>query len=275
MRPTLPKEWENDPLLKHFLRHVVPIYFDLRRGSDKPIHLVYTAFMFSIYDQWMLMTAGHGITEIAQLRKAGYTLANCTLLDSLGTDAKYFHPVPFDYDHADPQVPANAVGWDYGIMFPTNNHRALLEANGVVPLTEQWSEENPEPEAREYKLLGIPAQMTLETAPNRSTLVPIFVRLERIAERPEGFCETTAPMFYGRLPQTLPLTEIAGMSGGPIFAIGNIDGRTPYWLHAMQVSWLRGTLLVSAMLMGPFCQFLREVMEGQHAPSSRGAQPEG
>jgi hypothetical protein len=268
MRPTLPKEWENDPLLKHFLRHVVPIYFDLRRKDAKPVHLIYTAFLFSVYDHWMLMTAGHGITKIAELRKAGYELANCALLDSLGTEAKYFHPVPFDYDHADPQVPASAVGWDYGVLFPTANHRELLEANGVRPLTEQWGNGEHPPEAEEYKLLGIPEQMTVETAPHRATLVPMFVRLDRVSQRPEGFCDTTAPMFYGRLPSALPLTEIAGMSGGPIFAIARVNGDARYWLHAMQVSWLRGTPFVSAMLMQPFCQFLKEVIEGKHGPST-------
>jgi hypothetical protein len=270
MRPALPKEWKNDPLLRHLLRHVVAIYFDFRRKDAEPIQVVYTTFLFSIHDCWMLMTAGHGITKIANYRNAGYELHGCSLLDSLGTDAKHFEPIEFNYESMDPQVPSREISWDYGILFPTANHRQLLEKNGVVPLTLQWKDGEKPLQIQEYKLLGLPKQMIVKTAPNRATLVPMLVRLDSLNERPDGFCDTDAPMFYGQLPSSWPLTEMAGMSGGPIFAFAPVNDRVRYWLHAMQVSWVRGTPYVSGMLMEPFCQFLKDAIEGKYAPPEPG-----
>jgi hypothetical protein len=259
--PTLPKEWENNDLVKYFMRHVVPIYFDLRKGSERH-QLIYTAFVFSVCDCWLLMTAGHGITKMKDYRAHGYELVNCSLLDSLGAGATHRHPLPFDYDGAEPLMLGLDPSWDYGVLSPADNTRRLLEANGVVALTEKsWDAGLHEIET--YRVLGIPEELTEPTSPNNMTVTMTFPRLERVNERPEGFVETSAQMFYGRLPSD-PRFKLKGMSGGPIFAFAHVDGNVRYWLHAMQVSWLKGTRYISGMLMRPLGEYLREVAEGKH-----------
>jgi len=258
----LPKEWQNDRLLAFFMRHVVPIYFDLRKDDERR-HIIFTAFLFSVYDRWLLMTAGHCITNMQKWRAYGYEVVACRLLDGLGSNAKFKdHPVPFDYDEAQPIMLGIHETWDYGVLFPSDNTRALLEANGVVPFTEQSWEPLVE-HFETFRLVGIPAELTVETTPQELSITMLFPRLIEEAQRPEGFEDTDAPMFYASLPPSNPLSGLEGLSGSPIIGLAFVEGQLRYWLHAMQVSALRGKY-ISGMLMRPLGKFLKEVCEGKH-----------
>jgi len=256
----LPNEWRNDELLQFLLRHVVPIYFRLQKDGERH-DVVFTAFLFSVYDRWLLMTAGHCITNMMVWRAYGYRIAACRLLDSFGTDARFKdHPVPFDYDESEPTPLGIHPTWDYGVLFISDNTRAQLEANSVVPFTEAfWQPLTDKIET--YRLIGIPEVLIEAKTSDRFTFNPLSARVEKIDERPEGFEETNAPMFYGRLP-TNPLPSLKGLSGGPILAFAHVDGELRYWLHAMQVSALGD--YISGMLMQPLGRFLQEICEGKH-----------
>jgi hypothetical protein len=254
-------EWRNDKLLRFFMRHVVPIYVQLRQGRERK-SVLFTAFLFSVYDHWLLMTAGHCITRMRQWRAAGWQLVVCRLVDSLGTNARFIgHAVPFDYDGSDPQMLGRHHTYDFGILILADNTRAQLAANDCVPFDESFWAPATEP-IEDYQLVGLPEELTFETAPNRITMSPMAMRVAKVDERPEGFEPTTAEMFYGRLP-TRPLASLRGMSGGPILALGREEGgERRYWLHAMQVStWEE---YVSGMVMSPLGQLLREICEGRH-----------
>jgi hypothetical protein len=231
----LPKELRNPTLVGFFHRHVVPIYFDLRNGAEGK-QFILTAFVLSIEDQWLLLTAGHVITDVKKIRAAGWEIEQCKLIDCMGTGAKDKNLVPFDYDGSSPTALCEDPCYDYGVMFIRDNTRALLEANGVVALTERSWEEVPDPsEIEEYKVLGIPEQLA-EPTTERAFFHSTLHRVEPLSERPEGFAATDAPMFYGRIKLGEVMTEVGGMSGGPIFAFATVDNRVRYWLHAMQVS---------------------------------------
>ena len=91
-RPTYPP---NDKLVEFFHRHVVPVYFDMKRGADHRRFII-TTFVMSIYEQWFLVTAGHCIENIEKLTEAGYKITRCWLIDSMGTGAAHRHPIPFE-----------------------------------------------------------------------------------------------------------------------------------------------------------------------------------
>jgi hypothetical protein len=214
----LPPEWRNDPFLRFFMQHVVPIYFQLRKGKEQR-GVLFTGFLFSVHDNWLLMTAGHCITRMEEWRAAGWDLAYARLVDSLGTNARFQdHAVPFDYDASEPQNLGRHYTFDYGVLFIDDLTRAQLAANQCVPFTEQFWAASTEP-VEDYQLFGLPEELTFETAPNRIKLSPVAMRVQRLEERPEGFPPTEAQMFYGRLP-TNPLRSLRGMSGGPILAFG-------------------------------------------------------
>jgi hypothetical protein len=261
--PQLREDWRNDALLRHFVQHVVPIYFDLRKG-DARHHVIFTAFLFSVEGNRLLMTAGHCITKMKEWREHGYQIVACSLIDSLGVNARFRHPVPFDYDGAEPTMLGIHHTWDYGVLFPAYNTCQLLEANGITAFTERSWEPLVE-QIEIYRLLGIPSELTVATANDWLNVTMLFPRVERLDERPEGFEETNAPMFYGRLP-TNPLTSLLGMSGGPILALAHVDGQARYWLHAMQVSSLGD--YISGMLMRPIGKYMQAICAGEHGDAA-------
>jgi hypothetical protein len=68
-------------------------------------------------------------------------------------------------------------------------------------------------------------------------------------------------MFYGEVIMPQGLTDIDGMSGGPIFSFKRNDlGELKYWLYAVQSSWIKNKSLIAACLMTPFAQMVRDVI---------------
>lgn len=242
------------------MRHVVAIFFDLQRGKERR-QVVYSAFAFSVRGRWLLMTAGHCVSEMQKLREYGYKLLQCQLLDGLSPRAVHKQAVPFPYDSASPMNIGCTEAHDYGVLILPHNTCALLEANGVVPFDERWWEEEPADVAA-FFLLGIPNALT-KASTTQVELAATKARLEKLSERPEGFVETDAPMFYGRLLDN-PFPSLRGFSGSPIISVSppHRSEQARYWLHAMQVSALGDQ--VSGMLMPPLGRLLAEMADGKH-----------
>jgi hypothetical protein len=245
-------EWENPTRVKQFLRHFVPIHLRFEKDS-REVHQFYSAMLFSVDSRWMMFTAAHCIRRVAEARAHGYKLTHGRLLDSLGTNALSPEPVPFDWDAAEPHTLSKDETWDYGVLFPPFNTCQLLEANGVVPFSEPfWAAPPPPNEIVEYQLVGLPEQGTVQTGFENFRFNLMMMRVLPELQRPEGFAETNAPMFYGRVAKN-PFTTLHGFSGSPILAFTRPDetGLTRYYLHAMQVSQWKGTDYISGMLITP------------------------
>lgn len=260
--PVSDKQAESREVAKHFLRQVVPIWFDLRKGRERH-QLVYTAFILSVRGKWLLLTAGHCLAEMERYRtELGYTLERSSLFDSLGPRPRFSLPVPFDYDAAKPRPLCRDPMWDYGALILPNNTLRQLLANDVAAFDEEWWETEPE-KVTAYYLLGVPDELTAVRGRDIH-IGATMVRIEALDERPDGFEETDAPMFYGRLVEN-PISSLKGFSGGPIISVApvaGVPGGEQYRLHAMQVSALKGTSYVSAVLMRPFAQFLQGLIDG-------------
>jgi hypothetical protein len=71
-------------------------------------------------------------------------------------------------------------------------------------------------------------------------------------------------MFYGKVKRLPPMTNMRGMSGGPIFSMQRVDGTVRYWLHSMQVS--ANPDHISACLVRPFADRIRSIMEQDDLP---------
>jgi len=257
MPETLPEHWKNDAVVGYFNRHVVPIYLDFRNDRDERKEWILTAFPFSVRGRWLLVTAGHCITDVRDLRATGFKLIDASLLDNIGSQANYKGPVPFRYDDSYPTKPGKDKNCDYGVLFPSTNECQLLAANGVRAFTEASWDQDLDGIAF-YKLLGIPSERVVTAGERSKTVTTLFATVERLPERPpdEGFVETDAPMFYGRLKEH-PRTNLRGMSGSPILAF---DGKGRYWLAAMQVSAVRNRL-ISGMLMRPLGNLIQDIAD--------------
>jgi len=111
--------------MRQLMRHVVPIYFAIRKGEDLR-QFLHSAFVFSVSGNWCLLTAGHCIREMEAIRTAGYEIVHCRLADGSNMDAKYQDMVPFGHFEAALPVLYEDPNWDYGVDLKRRNYRWLL-----------------------------------------------------------------------------------------------------------------------------------------------------
>ncbi|MEN6622710.1 MAG: hypothetical protein ABFD50_14310, partial [Smithella sp.] len=201
-------------LVAYFQKHLVPIFISCKKGQEVQKFIV-TSFVLSVKNQWFLITAGHCISAVNQLiNEHGFEISNCYLIDSLGLDAKYYEPIPFDFVSSEPACLSESVEFDYGIILLSAHFRSLLEANNIQPLNEEVWKKQPA-KIDFYALLGVPNQLTnLEI--DKIEFTTTLHRIDALDNKPEGFPVTDLPLFYGNIVLGDSMTDIAGMSGGPI-----------------------------------------------------------
>lgn len=225
----------NDRLTGYFSKHLVPILLTLEKDG-KSCEYVITAFVLSVHEQWFLVTAGHWLKKIKRLIDSGYQIASCHFLDALGLDARYPEPIPCDWERLSWEEVFDGIV-DYGVAVLSLYYRGLFEKNGVQALNEDvWRAPPSDPKSCSYWLLGVPAELVDRNAKGIKIVVT-FHLVEPIAERPQTFTETDAPLLYGRVAVGAGVNSIKGMSGGPIFALKETDAGLWYWLVALQSRW--------------------------------------
>ena len=253
---------KNDKMVEFFHRHVVPIYFNFKKDTEHKCFIV-TSFVISVYGQWFLVTAGHCIEDIENLIASGYDLIKCRLIDTMGTGATHRMPIPFDYATSSATKMCYDPKYDYGLIFLEDNYLDLLRSNGVVPMTEQvWEKQPEDPEF--FALIGVPDELS-DSNEDIAYVTSTFHIVKELQERPTNFEPTDAPTFFGKISLAEPMTTIIGMSGGPILSFKTAKtGELKYWLHAVQSRWIKSEKIVAACLMKPLGNFLKEFMDGKH-----------
>jgi hypothetical protein len=245
-----------------FFQHVVPIQLRFRRDKETK-HRIITSFVMSVQEQWLLVTAGHCIRDVRQNEASGWALDRTLLIDSIGMQAKHDHPVPFDWRSALPSVPFEDEANDFGLLLVDDFTRRQLEVNGVRAITEQAWDFEPG-DAFAYLMVGAPSTLAQPAEPiSRLTAVVAVVRAAD--QRPADLEETEAERWYGFVGHPEGLSDIDGMSGGPILGLRkNEAGELKYWLHAIQSAWHRPSRAIAACPMRPLGRFLSEVIDGVH-----------
>jgi hypothetical protein len=244
----------NDKLVSFFHRHVVPVFFTLQKGEDIQ-NFVVSTFVLSVADQWFLITAGHCIRDIETLMDHdGYKITRCHLIDSLGLGATHSEPIPFVYEDAYPTCLSDDYAFDYGVIMVSPYYKQLLQANNIKAITEEAWKKQPT-KIDFYWLLGIPAELVKVNSEDIE-IAPSFHSVKPVDQKPEGFTEVDAPLFYGRIVLGEGISSIKGMSGGPLFAFSeNERGELRYWLIALQSRWLPESHYIAACptkLLGHF-----------------------
>jgi hypothetical protein len=243
-----------------FQKHLVPIFFSCQK--DKEIqNFVVTSFVLSIKSQWFLITAGHCISKIEKLtNKHGYKIENCYLIDSLGLNSRYRNPIPFDYITSKPLCLSENGDFDYGVILLSSYYQELLEANHIQPLNEEVWKKQPA-KIDFYTLMGVPHQLT-KVALNNIEITTTLHKIELLDKKPDEFPDTDAPLFYGRITLDDSVTNIEGMSGGPIFGFFKNDkNELRYWLIALQSTWLKQSGFIKACPTHLLGRFLEETLK--------------
>lgn len=250
----------HEEIVGFFHRHLVPIYFSCQKGRGTQSFVV-TAFVLSVGSNWFLITAGHWIHDIKRLTyESGYQITQCCLLDSMGLGARHRDPIPFDYESASPVCLSEEREFDYGIIALSSYYKRLLETNNVLALNEEVWKKQPT-KVDFYMLLGVPAELTKFDL-NASKVITTLHTVEALEERPDNFPETDVPLFYGRVGLGEAVSNIKGMSGGPIFGFYQNDkGELRYWLVALQSRWLPDSHKIMACPTKLLGLFLEEMVQ--------------
>jgi hypothetical protein len=284
---------ENGPsrLLKALARHVVHLScldakiqpdgivtdvrnFDLRAFSV-------TTFVISVRDVWFLVTAGHILRDVENRLKAGRQIVKARLTDGFGTNDA-LPPIVFPFGDT-PEWHVFSSGVDYALFPLRPLYARQLVAGGVEPLDEQaWTDTPDHPDA--YYLLGFPDEATDVSVNSRadggvvnvSTGTPLLPVLP-ITDPPDTM-KLTGERFYAKVPVTkgtgegreIKLTDISGMSGGPVFAVAHDGQKTlRYWVVAVQSGWLKESRILAACPIIPLVDGIVRCMD-QHKDELEG-----
>ncbi len=229
-----------------------------------------SGFVISVAGEWLWVTAGHIIDEVDKLLREGRKLTYCRFLD-WGASRKYHDTIPVEFD----ALRKGRVGGDDDCdcaAFPLSlSYRQMLESNGVVALDEAaWAAPPCQEKVDCCLLLGIPDELTVRHvngAPGRHsievspTCTLHFVRPELAT--PPDFSPKKAARIYGKVELRGPkcLESIAGMSGGPLFAVKReTDGTIRYWVVGVQSSWHKPTRMIAAWPIADFFNRVRQVL---------------
>ena len=278
-----------DGIMGFFGRHFVSIaWVDRTPGSRAVANngvgtvVNISAFVISVRGEWFLVTAGHIIEDLKAAKSRGQVLTGFQLRDFWASNTVNRMPIPIDSDYlvsrSQSLYDAN-LGIDCACIHLNAYYRKLMQANGIVALSEfAWQRELPEtPDF--HIMLGVPSQLSRvesqgDCPSQRLNFVLIPVRpVQELPEQQRGLPHR----FYGHLdehlhcPDGTPLDDIDGMSGGPIIAFKyNEQGKLRYWVVAIQSSWLPSKRIVIGFPVIELGNAIREVV----IPLIRGDRPD-
>jgi hypothetical protein len=205
----------------------------------------YSGFILSIQGVWCLATAGHALKELEQhINNETIKIIKCAILDYFGPNAKSHEPVPFDYVKAPKYfIDNDKAGLDDGLIYLSRYYQGLLEANGIVPVSEKDWKNLHKIEFGIYMMIGLPQKFIKTDVKKKHekleiqvSMHPTAIVVDKLDEIPSNATKTKYPHFIGKIPDECLLDDIDGMSGGPI--LGFTKEGNKYYIVAIQSSWL-------------------------------------
>ena len=263
----------DEEFVRFFSRHLVSLsgWYYATSATEvelrQPRFFSYSGFILSIHGLWCLATAGHILGDLEQhLKDGSIRVTRYELLDDFGPDVISHDPIPFNYGRA-PKYFINdkEAGLDFALIGLGQYYQGLLQANGIVPVSEEnWNKQH-EVEFGQHMMIGLP-QKSIEASTWRKQGVvhfeafvrPMTIDVEKLHEAPAGTRETRYPRFIGKIRGNLPLDDIGGMSGGPI--LGFSKEADKYWIVAIQSSWLPESKIVFGCPIPVITEFVEKMV---------------
>jgi len=252
------------------------------RPVDQVQFLACSGFVVVFHGSWFFVTAGHILKEdLDENVEAGrLRIINTAFADYFGPDARANMPTMFDYSETERfYVDDRAFGLDLGVMYLRPYLQRHLEANGVMPVSEEnWLRQH-QVAFDGFAVLGFPSQF-VTSVPQKgdfgqealALVQPTLVFLEKLAAMPEGVEESDLPWFIGKAKLRGGLTSMKGMSGAPILGWRVSPGQQlRYWIVALQSRWLPERRLVLGCPVPVFMGILEDSFQRflAHPPSGK------
>lgn len=216
---------------------------------------------FLVYTKGLLiwMTAGHVLQSLNVLLQSE---------EVRGIKARWIDDYPdkqANFIPCDPSglrpTPIDIEGYDFGIVILRPLYAAqILKNKGKVPLTEAYWMVDDGFEAEGYYLVGFPKEFTdlkqinenskkVEFNSSATCVSVPLMKEDQTIHKLEGDFWQHENNFYGQVfpirnDNGSPLTDISGMSGGPIFGVRRIDeNKFEYRIIAIQSSWFQSKFI--------------------------------
>jgi hypothetical protein len=270
--PASPQSDGDQYFLSLLCRHLVGICWVTRevgfdgeeRGEQRSVCA--TAVAVESNGRWYLVTSGHIVQLIERIAAdASQRITKATLFNAWARHGEATHdPLPIDlyrlksyarYDRGE--------GVDFGMILLGDAHVAALTATGTVPISKHHVGVPSGRDVLQYWLLGLPEELQSQVSPPEGgccleiepNVFRVFLR-----ENPGCFFETDQPRLFGDVPPTVPLVDMNGMSGGPLFAFTRGETGFDGWIAGLQSGWNPDARVVAA---SPAGVYLEELSRGK------------
>ncbi len=258
--------------LKSAGRHFVTLSCieTLEDASEKI--LVFSGFVVEVAGEWFYVTAGHILRDVRLATEAGAKFDVWRLDDQATGNSFRGAAVPLAFDIQRWLILCDdSIGLDYGVLHLDGLYRRQLEAGGVVAIAKgAWADYVDDHD--HWALLGIPSE---SMAYEKGTLIHariVVVPLEPCDE-PAAAGEKADNQFFSRFkddPKGI-VTNVDGMSGGPIFALKKIEGEWKYSVIGVQSAFYDRSRILGACPFPSLGRALEEIV-GPIVKQFRGAE---
>ncbi len=211
--------------------------------DGKEIAHIFSGYVVCILDTWFLVTAGHILRDIKMATDAGATFDVWRLDDQTAGKTEIAIPIPYEFNIEEWLVLEDeSIGLDYAVVPLSEYYTNLLEKGGAEPIYEDsWGDYIQDHDY--WALLGIPSESVEYDQTTQITARFAVLPLEQ-TDAPEGL--ESVNKFYAKISEMGNISDIDGMSGGPIFSLKKVDGDWRYHIIGVQSGWFRQIKVITA-----------------------------
>lgn len=251
----------------YFFRHLVGLRIKYVIDSQEHSKILST-FLFHHRGRAFLITAGHNFERSIKdaLNLSPSSNVQFSLVDYVLKNSKFKFDIPFErtfLQHSPFSTDTNS--FDFGFIPLLSTYSEQLTSNDLCHLSEEYIPDGSE-NFEAFFICGFPEEMNDMERKGKFGKIGFGVKhITKLATPPKNTeIEYPADTFFGKIEMNSDLTDIKGMSGGPIFGLlRNSSGVQEYRLCAIQESWIKNRTIIvgcsiSAMLfhLNKYCDKL-------------------
>jgi hypothetical protein len=240
-----------------------------------------SGFVISLYDGWILVTAGHAIQPLHERVERGeLRIVECSLADYFALDVGSALGIPFNFNDATKRyLDDDALGLDFCLIFLGRHYRRLLEKNVRAIPQENW-ERREQLQFDRYGVLGFPVELwdgqrrvNVNGATVAGGVRPVLMMGQKTDFLPDYKPTPKFPWIGVELKDKTEIKSVVGMSGGPILGFKDQPGKAPlYTIVGVQSWWDKERRIAYGSslpaIISPFEQLARAVLLEQNAKNT-------
>lgn len=214
-------------------------------GKSPKRTFVFSGFLIEAKGLWFYITAGHILRDIRESLEQGGQFELWRLDDQTAGNRFSGAAIPFGFDLDSWIVVENKeIGLDYAALALHPFYVRQLQAGGAVPIgKDAWGDHIAEHDY--WALVGIPSETVSYESDSTISGGVVVMPLEPASE-PEAAGRTAENKFFARIKDMSAVTDIDGMSGGPVFSLKKTEGKWRYKVIGVQSSWYPKARVIAA-----------------------------